>query len=173
MEQFSIGADLESAAARRNESERRDALAEFKNLGRQTDGLRRVVSNDAVFDRDFGFHPELLSDVKLSVRLNAVKTLQRKVVYHFDRQKNCNGGNRYGVVLHAKALRQEARPHEKAFSIVHQLTGEVPKQDPNEGKNPAAVALGRLGGLKGGKARAEGMSARQRKQSAKKAAAAR
>jgi hypothetical protein len=73
MEQFSIGADLESAAARRNESERRDALAEFKNLGRQTDGLRRVVSNDAVFDRDFGFHPELLSDVKLSARLNAVK----------------------------------------------------------------------------------------------------
>ena len=55
MEQFSIGADLESAAARRNESERRDALAEFENFGRQTDGLRRVVSNDAVFDRDFGF----------------------------------------------------------------------------------------------------------------------
>jgi hypothetical protein len=26
-------------------------------LGRQTDGLRRVVSNDAIFDRDFGFHP--------------------------------------------------------------------------------------------------------------------
>jgi hypothetical protein len=25
-------------------------------LGRQTDGLRRVVSNDAIFDRDFGFH---------------------------------------------------------------------------------------------------------------------
>ena len=74
MEQFSIGADLESAAARRNESERRDALAEFKNIGRQTDGLRRVVSNDAVFDRHFGFHSRLLSDVKLSARLNAVKT---------------------------------------------------------------------------------------------------
>jgi hypothetical protein len=25
-------------------------------LGRQTDGLRRVVSNDAIFDRHFGFH---------------------------------------------------------------------------------------------------------------------
>ena len=50
MEEFSIGADLESAAARRDESERRDALAEFENFGRQTDGLRRVVSNDAVFD---------------------------------------------------------------------------------------------------------------------------
>ncbi len=38
------------------------------------------------------------------------------------------------------------------------------------GKNPAAVALGRLGGLKGGKARAEKLSPRKRKQIAKKAA---
>ena len=50
MEQFAIGANLESAGARRNERERFDAFAEFKNLGRQTDGLRRVVSNDAIFD---------------------------------------------------------------------------------------------------------------------------
>ena len=50
MEQFAIGADFESAAARRNERERFDAFAEFKNLGRQTDGLGRVVSNHAVFD---------------------------------------------------------------------------------------------------------------------------
>jgi hypothetical protein len=57
MEQFAIGANFKSAAARRNEGERFDALAEFENLGRQTDGLRRVVSNDAIFDRDFGFHP--------------------------------------------------------------------------------------------------------------------
>ena len=78
MEQFSIGANFEGAAARRNESERRDALAEFENFGRQTDGLRRVVSNDAVFDRHFGFHSRLLSDVKLSARLNAVKTLCRQ-----------------------------------------------------------------------------------------------
>jgi hypothetical protein len=56
MEQFAIGANFKSAAARRNEGERFDALAEFENLGRQTDGLRRVVSNDAIFDRDFGFH---------------------------------------------------------------------------------------------------------------------
>ena len=56
MEEFAIGVDLESAAARGNQRERFDALAELKNLGRQTDGLRRVVSNDAVFDRDFGFH---------------------------------------------------------------------------------------------------------------------
>jgi hypothetical protein len=40
-------------------------------------------------------------------------------------------------------------------------------------KNPAAVELGRLGGLKGGKARAEKLSARKRKAIAKKAAKAR
>ena len=56
MEEFAIGANLESAAARWNERKRLDALTEFKNLGRQTDGLRRVVSNDAVFDRYLGLH---------------------------------------------------------------------------------------------------------------------
>ena len=50
MEQFAIGANLESAAARGNERKRFNAFAEFKNFGRQTDGLRRVVSNDAIFD---------------------------------------------------------------------------------------------------------------------------
>ena len=56
MEQFAIGANFESAAARRYERKRFDAFAEFKNLGRQTDGLRRVVSNYAVFDRDLSLH---------------------------------------------------------------------------------------------------------------------
>ena len=63
MEEFAIGANLEGAAARWNERERLDALAEFKNFGRQTDGLRRVVSNDAVFDRHLSFHFELLSNL--------------------------------------------------------------------------------------------------------------
>ena len=58
MEKFVIGANLESAAARGNQGERLDALAELKNFGRQTDGLRRVVSNDAVFDRYLGFHQQ-------------------------------------------------------------------------------------------------------------------
>jgi hypothetical protein len=40
-------------------------------------------------------------------------------------------------------------------------------------KNPAAVALGRLGGLKGGRARAEKLSAKRRKKIAQKAAKAR
>jgi hypothetical protein len=37
-------------------------------------------------------------------------------------------------------------------------------------KNPAAVALGRLGGLKGGRARAEKLSPKRRSQIARKAA---
>ncbi len=40
-------------------------------------------------------------------------------------------------------------------------------------KNAAAVALGRLGGLKGGKARARKLTAEQRRESARKAARAR
>ena len=50
MEQFAIGANLEGAAARGNQRERFNALAELENFSRQTDGFRRVVSNDAVFD---------------------------------------------------------------------------------------------------------------------------
>jgi hypothetical protein len=56
--------------------------------------------------------------------------------------------------------------------IGEKLTGE-PLDDPNAGKNPAAVALGKLGGAKGGAARAAALSPRQRKQIAKKAAQAR
>ena len=46
-------------------------------------------------------------------------------------------------------------------------------EERKEAKNPAAVALGRLGGLKGGKARAATLSAAKRKAIAKKAAQAR
>jgi len=59
-----------------------------------------------------------------------------------------------------------------AKSIVDLATGETPPPV-DDGKNPAAVALGRLGGLKGGKARASKLSAAKRKAIAKKAAAAR
>ena len=40
----------------------------------------------------------------------------------------------------------------------------------DNGKNPAAVALGRLGGLKGGKARTLKLSVQQRQEIARKAA---
>ncbi len=65
MERFAIGADFEGPAARWNQGERRDAIAELEDLSRQTDGFRRVVSNRAVFDSDFGFHQELLPEAKL------------------------------------------------------------------------------------------------------------
>jgi len=61
----------------------------------------------------------------------------------------------------------------KAFSIVQQLTGQAPKKAPDHDKNPAAVALGRLGGLKGGKARARKLTPEQRKELATRAAKAR
>ena len=54
--------------------------------------------------------------------------------------------------------------NQTAFSIVQQVTAEPPV------KNPAAVALGRLGGLKGGKARAKALSPEKRKEIAQKAA---
>lgn len=57
--------------------------------------------------------------------------------------------------------------------IVDLSTEQIQEPEINKGKNPAAVALGRLGGLKGGKARAEKLSARKRKEIAKKAAAIR
>jgi hypothetical protein len=57
-----------------------------------------------------------------------------------------------------------------AFDVVQMATGQ--KEKPPE-KNPAAVSLGRLGGLKGGKARADKLSPTKRKAIAKKAAAAR
>lgn len=56
------------------------------------------------------------------------------------------------------------------------LDAIVPDAEPKPAKpekNPAAVALGRLGGLKGGKARAEKLSPAKRKAIAKKAAAKR
>ena len=57
--------------------------------------------------------------------------------------------------------------NEVAARIVAQVAGEKPPERP---KNPAAVALGRLGGLKGGKARAKSLSPRKRREIAKKAA---
>ena len=55
--------------------------------------------------------------------------------------------------------------------IVDLATGEQSEPKPaDDGKDPAAVALGRKGGLKGGKARSEGMTAARRAEIAKKAA---
>jgi hypothetical protein len=61
-----------------------------------------------------------------------------------------------------------------AAAIVAQSTDPQDKgTDPYEGKNPAAVELGRLGGLKGGKARAAKLTAEERSRISRKAAKAR
>jgi len=62
--------------------------------------------------------------------------------------------------------------NEAAFRVAQEATGEGPQEAPS-GKNPAAVALGRLGGLKGGKARAAKLSPSERANIARKAAQAR
>ena len=58
-----------------------------------------------------------------------------------------------------------------AASILAKAIADLPPQE--GGKNPAAVALGRIGGLKGGKARAQALSATKRSRIAKRAARAR
>jgi hypothetical protein len=63
-------------------------------------------------------------------------------------------------------------PNQLAKSIIDIATGQKPDRDPTpeeQGKDPAAVALGK----RGGKARADNMSADERAAIAKKAAAAR
>ena len=77
-----------------------------------------------------------------------------------------------------KALRRK-RPADfaqRAKMIVDIATGEVEDREPTpeeQGKDPAAVSLGRRGGLKGGKARAKSLSPKRRAQIAKQAAEAR
>ncbi len=74
--------------------------------------------------------------------------------------------------------RSRKRPrdlNQLAKSLVDDATGESPA--PNEsdepGKDAAAVELGRRGGRKGGKARAERMTAEERSAAARRAAQAR
>lgn len=60
-----------------------------------------------------------------------------------------------------------------AKAIVDLATGEAEEKKPESEKDPAAVALGRKGGLKGGKARAEKLTPEQRSEIARHAAKAR
>ena len=61
--------------------------------------------------------------------------------------------------------------HQAALALLAKATGQSPLA--LQGKNPAAVALGRMGGLKGGNARAKSLSAKRRAEIAKVAAIAR
>lgn len=74
--------------------------------------------------------------------------------------------------MHNRSSRPK-RPHDVnqlAKSVVDIATGTA---DVETKKNPAAVALGRLGGLKGGKARAKKLTKTQRSAIAREAAIAR
>jgi hypothetical protein len=68
-----------------------------------------------------------------------------------------------------KGEKRPADVNARAVMIAKIATGEIEDVTTDEGKNAAAVALGRMGG----KARAAGMSARKRKEIAKKAAKSR
>ena len=80
----------------------------------------------------------------------------------------------------SKKPKREGTAHDftvTARRVVEQAIGEKlsgePLDDPSAGKNPAAVTLGKLGGQKGGNARAAALSPTVRKAIAKRAAAAR
>lgn len=64
-------------------------------------------------------------------------------------------------------------PNQLGKLIVDIATGEADDTLANNGKDPAAVALGRKGGLKGGKARAASMTPEERSEAARRAAKAR
>jgi hypothetical protein len=67
-------------------------------------------------------------------------------------------------------LKRTSKKGEDENTIAVQIVSQTTAGPPPKKKNPAAVALGHLGGLKGGKARAERLSAERRKEIAKKAA---
>jgi hypothetical protein len=77
----------------------------------------------------------------------------------------------------AKRLRRPRDPVQLGKLIGDILTGQVEDRAPDQpediAKDQAAVALGRKGGLKGGKARAAKMTSEQRTETARKAAKAR
>lgn len=63
--------------------------------------------------------------------------------------------------------------NELAKRLVEEATGEAEPTDPPPPKNPAAVELGRRGGLKGGRVRAERMTPEERSEAARRAALSR
>lgn len=73
----------------------------------------------------------------------------------------------------AKRTKMPTDLNQRAKAIVDLATGRREPADPDEGKNPAAVALGRLGGQKGGKSRAAKLTAQERSSIARKAARSR
>jgi hypothetical protein len=73
----------------------------------------------------------------------------------------------------AQTPKRPRDPNQLAKLVTDLATGEAEETHPDEGKDPAAVALGRRGGEKGGHARAKNLSANQLSSIGKKGAAAR
>ncbi len=73
-------------------------------------------------------------------------------------------------VVMAKKPKRPKDGNQLAKFIADLATNQEQEPDIYKGKNPAAVELGKLGGKKGGKARAEKLSAARRKEIAKNAA---
>lgn len=73
----------------------------------------------------------------------------------------------FGCMPKRSSKAPPADPNTAAFHVLKRITGDAPAKD------PLAVELGRRGGLKGGKARAKALTARERSEIAKKAAQAR
>ena len=71
-----------------------------------------------------------------------------------------------------KRLKRPRDPIQLGKLIVDIATGQVEDSE-EDGKNPAAVELGRRGGIKGGKARSERLTVEQRREAASHAARAR
>jgi hypothetical protein len=76
-----------------------------------------------------------------------------------------------GIDMPDRSKKRPRDPNQLAYQIMLESTEQAPKYTPQEKpKNPAAVELGRLGGLKGGVARAAKLSPKERSQIAAKAA---
>lgn len=80
---------------------------------------------------------------------------------------------RYALAMPDRSRKRPRDPNQLGKLIVDLATGEAEEPSPDEGKNAAAVELGRKGGLKGGKARAQSMTPEQRRAAAKRAAESR
>ncbi len=80
---------------------------------------------------------------------------------------------RYYQAMPDRSRKRPRDPSQLGKLIVDIATGDVEDTAPDDGKNPAAVELGRKGGLKGGRARAERMTAEERSKAAQRAARAR
>lgn len=87
----------------------------------------------------------------------------------------CERRDRHIATMAPKRSKRPRDLNEFAKLMVDLATGNAQDRPmpEDQSKNPAAVQLGRLGGLKGGKARAKKLSSKRRSEIARKAAQAR